>query len=481
MRLVYPNSRERIRSVVSDCVKFVAKSYGPAGEKVLIQDEHRIRSVDDGKIILENYELENESDNAVIKYIKEATAKTDSRVGDGTTTSAILMGAIVEEVLGKNKNVLAVQNPHGYLEEVRRGAIEAVNLIRKSAKPVKDKKELYEVALNASNSEEIATLISETLFAIGKDGVISIQDSHTERTIVETKDGLELEKGYASPYLINKDTKVVMDNPHVLLVNKKLDSFKEMIPLLTTIKGEQIFIIADGFSEEVIMNMVVGRSQGLIKPLLVENPAYGDQKIELLKDLEAITGAYILEPKIGFKIEELRRENLGSLDSVIAEKNTTTLLGGKKPTARIKELKDQLSLSTTDYEKDKLVRRIAALSGGVSVIKVGANTTNEQETKRLKVEDAINATRHAYRTGIVRGAGKTLSSIETSSEILNKALKAPRSKLEENGKEFLDDKVFDPADVVIAALESAVSIGCGLIEMSGIIYTKREKKQNPEY
>lgn len=487
MKIVQGNSADTIRRVVKDYIDFVGKSYGPAGQSVLIQDEHKLRAGDDGKIISESYELENEFDNAVIKYIKEVTAKTDSRVGDGTTTAALIMGGIVEEVGKLNANLLTAKNPYTYALEIKKGIKEAVDHVKKATKPIKDKKELYEIALNSSNDEELATLISETIFSVGKDGVVSVQDSSTARTFSEVTDGMEIEKGYVSPYFINEtNDKVALKNSSILLVNKKLESFKELIPFLkeATTSNKALTIIADGFSEDVIMNFVISKAQNIFKPLLIENPAYGEQKLEFLKDLAAVCDAEVIDPKSGIDFNSLPAimGTLGMITSITATKTNTIITnsGNKKDIAdRITQLK--AINATTNYEKDKIARRIAALVGGVAVIKVGANTQNEQETTKLKVEDAVNATRLAFKNGIIRGGGKTLNDINTSSEILNNALKAPRLKLEQNGKEFLDDKVYDPADVLIAAIESGASIGLGLIQMSGIIATKREKKTEPIY
>lgn len=483
MKIVTSNAR--IAKVVEDCVNYIAVSYGPAGRKVLIKDEHRLRSVDDGKIILDSYELENEADNAVIEYIKEAASKTDLRAGDWTTTSLLVMGATVKGVLGKEKNILEGDvNPHGSLIEIRKAADEAIAYIKEKAKPVKTEKELYTAAYTSSNNEEIAKLVSHTIYTIGKDGVLSVKDSHTALTEIEKTEGMELEKGYVSPHLTTNKSgdRVDIDSPYVLLVNQKLEFFNDLVPILSLIKGKSLLVIADGFSDMVIASFLVAKAQGLVKPLLIENPSYGELKLEFLKDIASVSGATVFDPKApNADIKLWKVDNLGQFSSAIAYKSTTTILGGIKPVERIKQLKAELEKAQTDFDKDKLVRRIAALSGGVSIIKVGANTQNEQETKRLKVEDTVNATRLAFRSGVVKGGGRTLESIKTSSDIFNTALKAPRARLEKNGKEFLSENVSEASEGLIAAIESATSIACGVIELAGVIATKREKKTNPEY
>lgn len=472
-----------VKEIVREFVDFLSPTYGPAGRKVLIQDGYNITSADDGKTAAQHYELDNEIDNAVVMYVKEAMNKTDSRVGDGTTTSAIILGALVEEAGKKNANPLLAINPHGIIQDIRKGAEEAVKQIKKASKDIKTKEELYEVAYNSYNNEEVARVISDTLFSIGKNGAISIEDSPTAKTECEVVEGMELAKGYASPYFVDEGDRVSLKEPVVLLANGKVELFRELLPLLQKMvqeKKSEILIIAEGFSDEVVKNLLMAKIHGGLKTLLVENPAYGDKKLELLKDMAVICGAKIVDDKTDVRIAF---ENMGTLISAVSKKESTILVGsGKKAdiNKRIAQLKEEL-VKANEFEKVGLEKRIASLAGGVAILKVGANTENEQKTKKLKVEDAVNATKVAFRDGIVKGGGRTFESIKTSSEILNRALKAPRKMLEVNGKEFLDENVYDPTQVLIAALESGVSIACGLLEMESVIATKREKQEKIQY
>lgn len=471
-----------VKEIVREFVDFLSPTYGPAGRKVLIQDNYNIISADDGKTAAQHYELHDEVDNAVVMYVKEAMNKTDSRVGDGTTTSAIILGAIVDEVSKKNSNPLLAINPHGIIQDIRKGAEEAVKQIKKVSKPIKTKEELYEVAYNSYNNEEIAKIISDTLFKVGKDGAVSIEDSPTAKTEYEIVEGMELDKGFASPYLVNEGDKVSLKNPLVLLANKKIESIKELLPVFKEMeanKQREILIIGEKFSDEVIRALVMAKMAGAMTSLLVENPAYGEQKLEVLKDIATISGGGIVDDSTNIGVSY---ENLGRLVSAVAKKDSTILVGKSKEnvTKRVEEVKKELE-KANEFEKHKLEKRIASLTGGVAILKVGANTENEQKTKKLKVEDAINATKSAFKDGIVKGGGKTFESIKTTSEVLNNALKAPRRMLEANGKEFLNENVYDPTQVLIAALESGVSIACGLLEIEGVIATKREKKENIQY
>lgn len=477
---------ENIKRVVKAYTDFLGKTYGPAGQTILIKKGSKVEAVDDGKLVAQDYELEDEFDNAIISYIREASEKTDIRVGDGSTTAAIIVEAIIEEVF--TDNPLLAKNPHTEVVKLHKAVEEAVKQIK--GKPIKDKKELYEVAYNSFNNEEVAHLIADTLFTLGQYGALTSGDSATSKTEVELVLGMELEKGYVSPYLVNEEDqdgkRVSLKDPVIFLVNKKLESHNELVSIIKKLiseeKKKEFVIVAEGFSDDVINSVLVNKNVfHLINPLLVENPAYGDKKLEFLKDLAAVTGASIIDSKGPLTFETLELKHLGSAESVVAKKDTTlfTKGAGKKSVVeqRSKEIKAELDKATSEYEKAALSKRLSMLQGGIAIIKVGANTDKERQTKRRKVEDAINATKAAYLYGVVEGAGKTFEKIETSSEVLNRALKAPRKQLIENGEEFLDDKVLDPAGVLIAALESAVSIASGLLKIAGISAEKREEKK----
>src|SRR3990167_10199895 len=299
MKLVKNQYSLGIRRIVREFVEALSPTYGPAGRKVLIQDNYNIISADDGKTVANHYEIQDEIDNAIVMYVREAMNKTDSRVGDGTTTSAIILNAIVQEASEKSGGLLAT-NPHGLIQDIRKGTEEAVEQIKKLSKPVKTKEELYEVAFNSCNNEEMAKIISDTLLTIGKDGAVSIEDSPTAKTDIEIVEGMELEKGYVSPYFVNQGDKVVLKDTNVLLVNKKVELLKDLIPVFKGMeekKESSLLIIAEGFSDDLVNAFLMAKIRGAFVPLLVENPAYGDQKLELLKDISVVTGAQIVDEK----------------------------------------------------------------------------------------------------------------------------------------------------------------------------------------
>lgn len=477
-------TEEVILQTVKKYRDFLAPTYGPAGKKILIsRSEFESKAIDDGHMASEAFEMESEFAQAVVQYIRETTKKTNDRVGDGTTTSALIMGSIVEQILTDYSDPFKAKSIHKEVLEIQKAAKEAVEQIKAQAKQVSTQEELYQIAYNSFNNAEIAKLVSETLFKIGANGSITIEDSPTYEHIIELAQGLELAKGFVSKHLITDQERQesVVKNPLIILANERIEFFNDLVPILMKIneaKKKEIVIVAEGFSEEVV-NQILFRSliQKLFVPILIETPGYGDTKTEMLKDIQSVVGGNLTDSKSGKKLSELTLEDLGTCESVISKKDKSVFVGGKgNVQERIKVLNLYLE-AATKYETDQIKKRIAALTGGVAVLKIAAPTENEQKSLKAKAEDAINATREAFKSGVVSGAGGTLAGLNTSSAILNKALQEPRRQLEENGKEFLDENVVDPAGVLIAALESAVSIGTGLVETAGIVCKKREDEK----
>lgn len=484
MRIVTSDPVFYIKNAVNAYLNLIKTTYGPAGKQILIADEYTVKSVDDGKLAAQDFELKDEFENAVIKYIREVTEKTEKRVGDGTTTSAILMSSLVNLLLpdaGLSSFKPNVVNVPQESLKIRKGLVEAIDYIKKAAKKIKTEKELYEVVYNAYNNEEMAKLISSTLYKIGKDGVLSVEDSRSMVTETETIEGLEIDKGYVSPYFANKGVEVHLQKCPILVYNGKLDSAQEVMPFVQKLlaSGTNLLtIVADDYSEEIIALFVMNKLKGVFNPLLIKAPGYGDLKTKYLEDLAVVTGAKLIDPAIT-KLQDVELDVLGAVESVRSKKDETIFIGGKGKKADIKAHVEAIRAELTDtnqFEKERYEKRIAQLTDGIALIKIGAHTEAEQKTIKAKVEDAVNAGKVALQEGIVLGAGKTYAEIKTSSAILNEALKAPRKQLIENGEDMLDDKVFDPALVLIAALESAVSVALGLVNTGGIIAVKREDK-----
>lgn len=485
MKITQSDTKQTILRALKKYADLLLPTYGPAGKKVLIAtNEFNLKAADDGQAASVEIEFENEFENAVALYIRESTEKTNSRVGDGTTTSVVLTKAIVDEVTKDSDNpLLSKNNYHREVVEIEKATKEAVEYIKNKAQKVETADELFKVAYNSYNNELVARLIADTLFKIGKDGVLAIEDSQTATTEVEFVEGVELEKGYASPYLVNSPKEeVILHEPLFLLVNERLERFGDMVPLLKKVFGasnkKEIVIVADGFGEDFLGQMIVNKISGFFSPLLVEIPGFGDTKLENLKNIAAVVNAKVFDPKTN-KLADATVEDLGTAKKVVSRKDKTIIVGGdeQKIKERVNVLEEQLGRETNKFNKERLQKTVASLRGGIALIKVGANTENEQKSVKMKVEDAVNATKVAFKDGVVVGGGKTFAEVETSSQLLNQALKAPLKQLEENGKEFLDENVVDPAGVLIAALETASSIACGLLEMGGIIATKRKEEK----
>lgn len=479
MKITNSKPEAIILSAVRQYVNFLAPTYGPAGKKILIiESEFSHKAVDDGRMSSQAFEIKDELENAVVQYIKETTEKTYQRVKDGTTTSALIMGAIVEEAFKDIDNELKDTDSCGIVLELKKGLEEAVKKIEKSSKEIKTKEELHAIALNSFNDEAMAKLVSTLVLEVGKEGIIAIEDSQGMETECEVVQGLELAKGYASPYLINtQNNRTIIKNPLLLLVNHRIETFNEIVPILKQAleAKRQIAIIAEGFGEGTMTSIITRKfmSQGNFNPLLIETPGYGADKLETLKDIAVITGGKVVDKQ--YTLENITLNDLGQADSIDASKDKTIILGGKGKKTELNAHIETLKVPNANkYEQEKLTKRIAALTGGIAVLKVGAHTENEQKWLKAKLENAVNATQLAFKEGVVAGGGKTYDSLKTSSEILNVALKAPRKQLEKNGKAYLDDKVVDPTGVLVAGLETAVSIASGLITMGGISVPKRK-------
>lgn len=467
-----------ILEAVREYRDILAPTYGPAGQGVLIGNGNTSKIVDDGQMASSAIEVKSELHNAVISYIKEAAEKTNSRVGDGTTTSVIIMSAIVELLLAKDEYSLT--SPKSLASEAQTlkiGLVEATDAITKASKKIKTKEELEAIAYNSYNREDIAKLIAELIHTVGTTGVITVEESQSTQTESSLVQGMELEKGYASPYLANgKDMK--FKNPQILLSLKGFERFGEIVELLEAEfkKGNKDFvIIAESFSDEVIAGVVVNNARGT-NIMLIQAPGYGEYKESLMEDLATLTGAAVLNPKLG------KEFTFGTAEKIVVSKTSTLIISNDHKAEVHKRAQHLLTQETTsDFEKERIQKRAAALMGGIGVIKVGAHTEAEMLTTKAKVEDAVHATQAALRSGIVPGGGITYQNITTSSDTLNQALKAPRTQLEANGVEFLDKGAKDPAEVLIAALESAVSIASGLITTGSIIAEKREEKNSLDF
>lgn len=492
-----------IKRAVDKSIDLIKPTYGPASNKVIISKVTHGIVVDDGVQILRDLELPDMKENAVLKVVREVAIKTNDRVGDGTTGAGIMLQAIIGEVAKKNK-----RDGHKIERELKKGAEEAKAQLLKMAKPVKTKEELIKVARVSFDDADIAEVIADTWHKVGKDGVITIESSVTEKTTADLADGLSFKRGYISPYMITDPSRMeaVFEKPYILITDYRLTEANDILPILNMLAGNMtggkptpilsLVIIADGVEQSALATIVLNHTQGKFKCVAITTPQAENTTV-MLEDIALLTGGRVFSQAKGDKLEDVKLEDFGRADRFTAKRDTSIILRpkGKKAdvSKAILDLRFAIDDAPTEKEKKHLSERLALFTNQVAVIKVGGSTDNEQRTRKYKVEDAVNAVRSAFRGGVVCGSGLSLTRLKTSSPILNDALKYPHKQLMENmgidempllkddeamnvvtGKigKYLEVGVIDPVDVLIAGVESAVSIASLLVTTSGMIVEK---------
>ncbi|MBI2110668.1 chaperonin GroEL [Candidatus Woesearchaeota archaeon] len=467
---------------VDKLVDLCKPTYGPAQNKVLIEYGRHLESLDDGVAIARQFELTDEFENAIVQLVKEVAQKTNDRVGDGTTSSLIMLQALMKELKDNKKTSREV------IKELQNGLEEFKTQITSKARQITTKEDLKKVAYISFNNEKMAEVIAEILFELGHEAIVTIEESRQMETTYDVVKGLRFPRGFASPYFINNPEKAetVLEKPYILVTDKEIYDPKELLPLLNKViatGNRQLVVIADDIRGEAMATLIINYMKNVGLFPAIKAPYYSNDKYEFLMDLAAVTGANFVAGDLGRKLEDTELNHLGTAERVIITKDHTTIIGGSGSGLDdyVKKLKAIIETTDSDIKKDKMKERLAKLTSGVAVIKVGGATENEMKALRAKVEDAVNATRVAYKSGVVKGAGVTLGEVETSSEILNKALKYPHKQLLENMEvESLEvgEDIIDPVEVLIAGVESAVSIVSLLITTKGILVDKEEEKKN---
>ena len=460
MRIEQKETFNIIMNTVNTLVDLVKLTFGPNGNKVITGKGLNASALDDGVQIAKELELDNEAENYVLKIIREVAVKTNDRVGDGTTGSLIILQAILKEV-EKNGKV----DGRKLTKELKKGLSEAIEQLKKQTKQIKNKSDLEKVARVSFDDEEVAKLLSEIIYKIGADGLINVESSTGFGIEHEMIEGFEIKRGYLSPYMITDKEEAVLENPYILVSDSVISTNTQILPVLEKIlasrTGRGLVILSKSVEGEALSTLILNKLNGKIKSIAVNIADYDDISI--------LTGANAFMSSKGDKgAFNLELSDLGGARRVVSKKDSTVIIGGKGNKDKIQKLKDTV--------KDPY--RLAQLSGLVAVIKVGANTDSEAKALTFKIEDASNAVKVAYKHGIVKGAGVALMNIKTSSEILNKALQYPHRQLIENiGSlgEFEDTSIIDPVQVLIAGLESAVSIACLLCTVKGIIVEEKTK------
>src|SRR3989339_741980 len=401
---------------VADAVKV---TLGPKGRNVVIEKKYGApQIVNDGVTIAKEIELADHMENVGAQLIKEVSSKTNDVAGDGTTTAAVLAQAIVKEGL---KNVAAGANPMGIKRGIDKAVSVIVEEIKKSAKKIESKESIAQVAtISAGNDKEIGNLIADAMDRVGKDGVITVEESKTIGTELKVVEGMQFDKGYISPYFVTDPERMesVLEDVFVLCVNKKINLVADSVPVLEQVarEGRGILIIAEDVEGEALATLVVNTMRKVLRAVAVKAPGFGDRRKAMLEDIAILTGGQLFTEELGIKLENVTVQMMGKARRVTVSKDKTTIMVGddtKQAVAdRAKLIKRQIEQSDSEYDKEKLQERLAKLAGGVAVIEVGAATETELKDKKLRIEDALNATRAAIEEGIVAGGGVTLIKVQ---------------------------------------------------------------------
>ena len=446
-------ARKALQKGVDTLADTVKITLGPKGRNVVLQRQFGAPLItNDGVTIAKEIELEDAFENMGANLVKEVSTKTNDVAGDGTTTAVILAQAMIGEGL---KNVAAGANPI-LLKKGISGAVEvAVNKLKEISKPVKDKNAIGQVASISAGDTEVGNLISEAMEKVGKDGVITIEESKTMKTELSTVEGMQFDRGYASAYMVTNTDKMeaVLESPLILITDKKISAIQEILPIVEPIaqQGARLLIIAEEVEGDALAALVVNKLKGVFNCVAVKAPGFGDRRKAMLEDIAILTGGTVISSELGFEFKDVTIDMLGRATSVKVDKDNTTIVGGAgNPAdieARKQAIKAQIDVTTSEYDKEKLQERLAKLAGGVAVINVGAATEIEMKEKKLRIEDALNATKAAVQEGIVPGGGialiSTMSAIKdyaetlsgdekTGAQIVLSAVQAPLKQIELN-------------------------------------------------
>jgi len=514
-------SLERGVNIISDAIRV---TLGPKGRNVVLDKKYGAPTItNDGVTIAREIEVEDVFENAGVQLLKEVATKTNDVAGDGTTTATLLAQAMVKEGL---RNVAAGANPL----LLKKGIEEAVNIVvdqigLMSRDIATDKKKIAEVAAISAADDTIGHTIADAMDKVGKDGVITVEESNKFGIEIELVEGLQFDKGYLSPYMVTDAERMeaVLNDPYILIANQKIAAVGDLIPILEKIQksGKPLLIIAEDVEGEALATIVVNKLRGTLTALAVKAPGFGDRRKSMLEDIAIVTGGKAISEEIGVKLENVTLDMLGSARQVKVDKENTTIVEGKGSAndikGRIKQIKNEIDQSDSDFDKEKLQERLAKLSGGVAVIKVGAATEVELKEKKHRIEDALSATKAAVEEGIVSGGGVVLiniipkidlnkfsGDIRTGAAIVTKALEEPLRQIASNagmegsvvvekvkrlpqgeGLDALNEKyvnmidagIIDPAKVTRSALQNAASIAALMLTTEVVVAEKPEKEK----
>ena len=517
-------ARASLKSGVDKLANAVRVTLGPKGRNVVIEKQFGSPTVTkDGVSVAKEVELEDRLENVGAQMVKEVASKTSDIAGDGTTTATVLAQSIIAEGL---KNVTAGANPMEIKKGIDLAKEQVVKFISEKSKDIPDSTQIAQVAtISANDDVEIGTKIAEAMDKVGKDGVITVEESKTAETYLEFVEGMQFDRGYLSPYFVsNSDTmEAELDDPYILVHDKKITNMKDLLPLLEKVvqAGKSILIIAEDIEGEALATLVVNKLRGTFNVIAVKAPGFGDRRSAMLEDIATLTGATVISEDRGFKLESTTLDELGTCKKVVSDKDNTTIVDGggttEDITNKVNEIRVHIEKTTSDYDREKLQERLAKLSGGVAVLNVGAATEVEMKEKKDRVDDALHATRAAVEEGIVTGGGvillrasrdldniETTPSLQVGVDIMKRALEGPIRQICSNAgvessivvqkvlegkddfgydarnEEYVDmfkAGIIDPAKVSRVAVENAASIS-GLLLTTEVAITDKPKEES---
>jgi len=520
------HAREEIKKGVDVLANTVKMTLGPRGRNVILDKKFGSPVItNDGVTIAKEIELKEPFQNMGAQMLKEVASKTNDVAGDGTTTATLLAQIMIHEGL---KNIAAGANPMFLKRGMQKGVEAAVEAIKKQSKPVKESTTIASVAaISANNDLDIGKIIADAMDKVGKDGVITVEEAKGTEMELETVEGMQFDRGYLSPYFITnaEQMRVELENPYVLIHDKKISSMKDLLPVLEKIAqiGRPLLIIAEDIEGEALATLVVNKLRGTLQVAAVKAPGFGDRRKAMLEDIAILTGGRLMSEEAGLKLENTTTADLGQCRTVSIDKDNTTIVGGKGKAAdvkaRIGQIRAQIEETTSDYDKEKLQERLAKLAGGVAVIRVGAMTETEMKEKKHRVEDALSATRAAVEEGIVVGGGVALlravpavkavalkGEESVGRDIIARSLEEPlrmiaanagmegslvvaRLRDEKRGtfgfnaatmeyEDLMAQGIIDPAKVTRSALQNAASIAAMLLTTEAMVAELPEEKKD---
>lgn len=515
-------AREALGAGVNKLADTVRVTLGPKGRNVVLDKSYGAPLItNDGVTIAKEIELEDPFENMGAQLVKEVATKTNDVAGDGTTTATVLAQAMIDEGI---KNLAAGANPIILRKGMKKATDVAVEAIAKMSSKVTGKEQIAKVAAISAGDEEVGQLVADAMEKVSKDGVITIEESKTMKTELDVVEGMQFDRGYISAYMATDMDKMeaVLDNPYILITDKKISNIQEILPLLEQIvqSGAKLLIIAEDVEGEALTTLIVNKLRGTFNVVAVKAPGYGDRRKEMLKDIAILTGGTVISEELGLELKDATLENLGRAKSVKVQKENTVIVDGtgskSEIEARISQIKAQIAETTSEFDKEKLQERLAKLSGGVAVIRVGAATETEMKENKLRLEDALAATKAAVEEGIISGGGSayihaskevakladTLEGDEkTGAKLILKALEAPLFHIAHNAglegaviinkvresevgtgfdalhEEYVDmvrAGILDPAKVTRSALQNATSVASTLLTTESVVASIKE-------